>query len=186
MFFYAALKPNRQLASSEVSKVDASLTTLAEQFEMEVVYPETKPRNRVWEKALGYMRRAAKKVVSDDMKQRRKKVKPHAITMPELRKYRGFCAEEVEIEADADEDRIEDVLKMIGREDEFESIRKAAYREYELDAPFEAPAWTDSVADKPPPAAALAEDMEEIREKLDASKSRKTLEYVKARLADVK
>src|SRR5258705_9411654 len=47
--FYAALKPNRQLAQTEVSRVDADLTALAERFEMDVVYPETKPRRGIYE-----------------------------------------------------------------------------------------------------------------------------------------
>jgi hypothetical protein len=186
--FYAALRPNRHLANSEVSKADAKLTALAEEFEMDVVYPETKSRNGVVERALRQMRRKAKQIVAEDIKHRRKKLGPHALTSrPELQKYAGFLVDEVEIEPDADQDRILHVLKMIGREDEFEPMRNAAYREeYELDVSSEAPAWMDAVADTPPPAAALAEDMEELREQFEASKPKQNWEHFKARSADVK
>jgi hypothetical protein len=186
--FYAGLKPNRQLAGSEVSRLDAGLTALAQQFEMDVVYPATKPRVGVWERGLREMRREAKTVVAKHLKKLREKVGPSKFkSRPELRKYAGFLADEVEIEADADEERILEVLKTIGHEDEFERIREAVYHKYPVDGPCDAPAWMDAVADRPPPAAAMAADMEELKEQLRAAAKRKpSLEQMKARLVGVK
>lgn len=185
--FYAALKPNRRLADTEMTKVEADLTALAERFEMDVVYPETKPRVGMWERALRQMRRKAKKLVDEDLKQRRKQHGSHAFAdRPELQKYAGFLADEVEIEPDADEERILEVLRTIGRENEFEPIRVSAYNEYPIDGPFEAPAWMDAVADRPPPAAALAADMEEIRQRWEAAKPKSIGKHMKARLVGVK
>ena len=71
--FYVALKPNRQLADTEMSKIDDDLAALAERFEMDVVYPEDKPRNGIWEKAQSQIRREAKKIVDEHFKRRRKR-----------------------------------------------------------------------------------------------------------------
>jgi hypothetical protein len=160
--FYAALKPNRQLANTETSKVDDDLTALAERFEMDVVYPEPKSRNCDWEKPLRQMRREAKKIVADDTKRRKKQLGPHKYLSPHLRKYAGFAADDVEIEPDADGKRIFDVLEAIGRADEFKPIEDAAYKKYEVELDQPAPEWMEAVADRPPPAAALAADMEEV------------------------
>jgi hypothetical protein len=186
--FYAALKPNRQLASTESSKVDAALTELAERFEMDVVYPETKPRCGASEKALRQMRQAAKKIVAEENHRRRKQAGPEKFkNRPELRKYAGFFADEVKIEPGADSERILEVLTTLGREDEFEAIRIAAYNEHQPDESFDAPAWMDTVADRPPPAAALAADMEEVKEQLQAiARTKPSLEQMKGRLAGVK
>jgi hypothetical protein len=91
-----------------------------------------RPRKGIWEKALRQMRQKAKRIVAEHVQRRRKELGPHAFTRkPELRKYAGFSADEVEIEADAGEQRILDVLGTIGRGDEFEPIREAAYKEYQ-------------------------------------------------------
>ena len=115
--FYAALKPNRQLADTEISKIDDDLAALAERFEMEVVYPEAKPRKGIWEKAQGQIRREAKKIVGEYFRRRRKEIGRNKFaSRPHLQKYAGFVADDVEIEPDADEDRIFAVLEAIGLE----------------------------------------------------------------------
>jgi hypothetical protein len=172
--FYAALKPKRLLANTEMSKIGDDLAALAERFEMDVVYPETKPDGN-WEKAQAQIRRKAKKIVDDYFRPRRKKIGRNLFAgRPHLQKYAGFAVDDVEIEPDADEERILDVLRAIDREDEFEPIRNAAYKEYDLDATHEAPEWMEAVADKPPPTAALAEDMDGLRQHLEAAKSKST------------
>ena len=133
--FYVALKPNRQLASSRSARLTMTLLPLAERFEMDVVYPEAKPRKGIWEKAQGQIQREAKKIVAEHFKRRRKENGPYKFaSKPHLQKYAGFVADDVEIEPDADEDRIFAVLGAIGLGDEFEPIRNAAYDEYGLDA----------------------------------------------------
>jgi hypothetical protein len=180
--FYAALKPKRQLASVEQGKIDAGLTTLAESFEMEVVYAEIKACSGAWKKALGEIRRKAKKIVAEHLKRRKKELGPQAYkSRPELRKHAGFLADEVKIEPGANEDRILEVLSTIGCEDEFEKIRDAAFRKFPVDPPT--PEWMDAVADKPPPAAALAEEMEQAAEQWRALKKKRSAKETKARFA---
>jgi hypothetical protein len=176
------MKPRRQLTCSEQTKIDAGLKTLAESFEMEVVYPEMKARSGAWKKAEGEIRRKAKKIVAEHLKRRKKELGPQAFkSRPELRKHAGFLADEVKIEPDADDERILEVLSCIGREDEFERIRDAAFRKFPVDPPT--PEWMDAVADKPPSAAALAEEMEEAAEQWRAPKKKRSAKETKARFA---
>jgi hypothetical protein len=158
--FYAALRPKRSLADTEMSRIDAALSEIAEVFEMDVVYPESKTENCNWEKAIDQMRRKAKQVVAEHIKQLKKNGR--RALQPELRRYAGFYADEVAIEHDADEERILEVLTTIGREDELEGIRTAAFEEFPIDGP-DAPEWMATVADKPPPLEALAADEAEIK-----------------------
>jgi hypothetical protein len=180
--FYAALRPKRSLAVTEMSRADAALSTLAEQLEMDVVYPNLKSNIGSHDKVIRLMRSKARKVVTEDMKQRRKKPGIRLLK-PELRKYAGFLADEVEIEADADEERILEVLTALGRVDEFETIRKEAYENFP-DGP-DGPEWMETVSDKPPPPAALAADEEEIRQQLKYLKPRSAADRKKI-LANVK
>ncbi|MFL6820260.1 MAG: hypothetical protein ACJ8EF_20215, partial [Bradyrhizobium sp.] len=169
--FYAALTPRRQLANTEESKIEAALTALAEQFQMDLVYPKTKIRKGIWEKAQMQIRREGKKIVDEYFRRRRTEVGPYKYqSSPHRRKYVGFVAEEVKIEPDADEERVHDVLTAIGRADQFERIRDAAYDKYEVDTPFESPEWMDVVADKPPPQSARDADIEELRQQIEVAK----------------
>lgn len=163
--FYAALRPRRSLAQTEMDKVDAALSTLADLFEMNVVYPESKPANRNWEKAMSFMRHKAKQIVTEHIKRRKKQ----RTFRPELRKYAGFLVDEVTIEHDADDERILEVLTTIGREDEFDGIRSAAFDEYPVEGPA-GPEWMQTLAGKPPPEAALAADFEEFRQQWEEAK----------------
>lgn len=158
--FYAALRPKRSLAGTEMSRIDAALSNLAGLFEMEVVYPESMPANDNWEKAISHMRRKAKQIVAEHIKQLKKNGR--RAFQPELHKYAGFLADEVSIEYDADQERILEVLTTIGREDEFDGIRTAAFEEFPIDGP-DGPEWMAVVADKPPPPEALAADVAETK-----------------------
>jgi hypothetical protein len=111
------------------------------------------------------------------------------IRKPGLEKYAGFYPDEVEIGPDADEDRIREVLEFFGCESEFDRIREAAYKKYPVDDSFEGPKWMDDVAGKPPPPAALAADIEEIRLSLQTcprARSTPNWQAMKARFADFK
>jgi hypothetical protein len=165
--FYAALRPKRSLAQTEMDKIDASLAALAELFELYVVYPEGKPGNDNWEKAISHMRRKTKQIVTEHIKQLKKNGR--RIFRPELRKYAGFHVDEVTIEHDADEERILEVLTTIGREDEFDGIRMAAFDEYPIEGP-DGPEWMVKLADKQPPEAALAADFEAFRQQWEDAK----------------
>jgi hypothetical protein len=148
-----------------MEKVDAALAALAELFEMDVVYPEDKPGNDNWGKAISHMRRKAKQIVTEHIR-RRKKCRTFRTG---LRKYAGFLVDEVTIEHDADEERILEVLTTIGREDEFEAIRSAAFDKYPVEGPA-GPEWMTMVADRPPPEAASAWDFEELRQQWEEAK----------------
>lgn len=185
--FYVALKPNRQLAQSEEEKIDSVLTEVAERYEMDVVYSEGKLRLGVYEKAEARMRRETKKVVAEAVRFRRKKYGPHAFdSKPELKKYAGLIREECEITTNSDQEEMLAVLTANGREDEFERIRKEAYDEYDVGAPYETPKWVTDVADRLPPKEALAEDAEQIRKTFDAYRKGRSMAEIKARLNGVK
>jgi hypothetical protein len=180
--FYAALRPKRSLAATEMSRIDSALSNFAELFEMDVVYPESKHGNDNWAKAISHMRREAKRIVAEHIKQLKKNGR--RAFQPELRKYAGFLADEVAIEHDADEDRILEVLTSIGREDEFDGIRKAAFDEYPIDGP-DAPEWMETVAGKRPPQTALAADIEELRQQWEDAQP-KAITKMKDRFKGIK
>jgi hypothetical protein len=174
--FLVALKPRRQLASTEESSIYEALKALAEKHEMEVVHPEVKPRGGGRDKALAQIRRDVRKLVATEIKSRRTKLGSHAFqSKPELQKHAGFYSDEITIEPNADVDRIREVLSMLDLDDKFESIRDAAYEKYPNDGP-EAPQWMEDVADKPPPREALEADMEVVREQLRGMKDNNTPE----------
>jgi hypothetical protein len=180
--FYAALRPKRSLADTEMSRIDSALSDLAGLFELDVVHPKSKLENDNWGKAISHMRRKAKQIVAEHVKQLKKN--GWRAFRPELRKCAGFYADEVAIEHDADEERILEVLTTIGREDEFDGIKRAAFDEYPVDGP-DAPEWLATVADKPPPQTALAADIEELRQHWEDAKP-KPIKKMKDRFKGIK
>ncbi len=164
--FYAAFQPTRQLANCEHENFSALAEALGDKFGMRLVYPRDKP-NLEWDRAVAYVRAEVKKIVRLELEKRFKKYGGATFKKkPTLRKYAGLYSDEVEIAADADLDRLTEVLSVFGREEEIHSLWQLACETFDTDSPILTPQWMKHLDDKPPPKSALMEDLAEAAEHL--------------------
>lgn len=162
--FCAAVKPKRQLTGTELDNLHRELSNLALKYDLEVVQPADQPLLGENEKILRFMRKETRKYVQEQIKLRKAKLGPGAPKNKALLLKRlGFLAEEIELDADADEERLQAVLETLGSGDQFGLIRQAAYDQYPCEQQAKTPRWLEAVADKPPTFAALAAEVAEIK-----------------------
>jgi hypothetical protein len=128
--FFAAIKLLKELSPREVERLNELLDQVRLEFNAEIVRPRdrmeryAKAIERWHNRVLDHMRKGARRLVRE-MKQR---------ALNRSKKW-VLTWDETFIDHDAAERRIQEVLDMIGREDELNKLREAAYAEVEQPTP---------------------------------------------------
>lgn len=125
--FFAAIRLSEELPPEQVERLNELLDQIQLDFNAEIIRPRDRyaeAMERWHNRVLDHMRKGARRIVRE-MKQRVKK---------QGRKW-TFTWDETDIDGDADEQRIRNVLDFTGRGDEFDKLREQAYSEVEQPTP---------------------------------------------------
>ena len=138
--FFAAIKLSERLPSDQLERLDGMLEQIQSDFKAEIVRPRDpmerylNAMGRYHKRVENRMRIGARRMVRE-VKQQRLKAN---------RKW-GLIWEETDIDWDADQDRIQEVLDNIGRSDALSKLREVAEKEAKEPSPPENPYCSEVV-----------------------------------------
>lgn len=125
--FFAAIRLPEELPPEQMNHLNKLLDQLRLEFNVEIIRPRdlyAEAMGRWHNRVLDHMRKAARRMVREMKQRATKRGKKWVLTW-----------DETEIDRFADENRIQEVLDMIGREDELSKLREVAYAEVKQPTP---------------------------------------------------
>lgn len=161
--FYGALKPKRNLTSSEMEALDKRLNEIAKEYDLELAFPPIPPGKDTTTEVHAYMRKNINKMIRDTLTAR-------AEAFPARKKSLMALATDLRIWPDDDEQRMRDSLDEIDQAHEFDRIRSEAYKAHPMEEPGQ-PEWVDAVENKSHSTSLHEEEVEEIRKTISQTSS---------------
>jgi hypothetical protein len=168
--FYAAIRLMDAPSPEQIEQLDEMLDQIRLRVNAEIIRPRDRygeAMNRWAARVAKRIRQQAQRIVWETEKRALSKIPKKALrkmSKQDRMKVWGFHWDETLIDADADDERVREVLDLIGRGDEFDKLRDRVYSEVEQPT---APAKAES-------AAKIEEDFGEVAAQIRNRRRRKT------------